>query len=117
MIKLKWKSKDYVIQDNKLMKARRVVESHYPLSELVEDMQSGRGRLVKLSDAFAGLLRLAGAFNVDDEEVYEGMFADAPKGQQSLGAIAAQTLLEILLPDSVKQKAGEDGPQPNPTQP
>ena len=108
-IALTWKNRKYFIPREKVMRARQVIENEYSLKELATHMQEGNPHLVRLSVAYGSLLRYAGA-RVDDEDIYDGMFSE---GEQ-LGAIAADMLLQILVPDSMKNAGGEE-PQGNPT--
>jgi hypothetical protein len=107
-ITLTWNDRKFFIPRDKVMRARQVIENEYSLKELATHVQEGNPHLVRLSVAYGSLLRFAGA-QVDDEDVYDGMFAEG----KELGAIAADALLQILLPKSMR--AGEDGPRANPT--
>jgi hypothetical protein len=108
-ITLTWNDRKFFIPREKVMRARQVIENEYSLKELATHMQQGNPHLVRLSVAYGSLLRFAGA-HVDDEDVYDGMFAEG----KELGAIAADMLLQILVPESMRKAGGEE-PQANPT--
>jgi hypothetical protein len=109
-ITLTWNDRKFFIARDKVMRARQVIENEYSLKELATHMQQGNPHLVRLSVAYGSLLRFAGA-HVDDEEVYDGMFAEG----KELGALAADMLLQILVPESMRVQAGKDGQPANPT--
>lgn len=110
-IKLTWKGRAFFITRDRIMRARRVIENIYSMTEMANDMHQGKPRLVALSEAYTALLNFAGA-KLDWEEVYEAMFgADA-----TLGSVAAESLLKILIPDSARA-GGEEPQEPNPTPP
>jgi hypothetical protein len=107
-ITLTWNDKKYFIVRAKIMRARQVIEGVYPLKELASHMAEGVPHLVQLSMAYGALLRFAGA-NVDDIEIYDGMFGQ----DSSLGAEASDLLFKIMIPEKVL--AGGEEPQANPT--
>jgi hypothetical protein len=107
-ITLTWNDRKFFIPRDKVMRARQVIENEYSLKELATHAQEGNPHLVRLSVAYGSLLRFAGA-QVDDEDVYDGMFAEGV----NLGSVAADTLLQILIPESMR--AGGEEPQANPT--
>ena len=110
-IKLTWSGRAHFIPRAKIMRARQTIESVYSLKELATDMQGGDPHLVRLSMAYGNLLRFAGA-SVEDEEIYDDMFGES----SSLGATAAECLLNILIPESARA-GGEEPQEPNPTSP
>jgi hypothetical protein len=111
-IKLNWNGRDYFVPRSKLMRARQIIESVYSLKELATHMQEDTPHLVRLSMAYGALLRYLGA-QVEDDELYEGMFGD----DQTLGGDAALMLFHIMLPEKLRSSADGEEPQANPTSP
>jgi hypothetical protein len=69
---LMWKGENYVIRSDRVLGAIAVIEEHITFTEMLTASQ-GRPPLVKISRAFAALLRYAGC-KVSDEEMYRSIF-------------------------------------------
>lgn len=94
-----WKDQKYTIPANRVMGAIKRIENHVTLGELQDDVQRGTLRLSHIAAAYAALLRYAGAKDVTEEDVYDGMF-DAGGAEVSVGAIGA--LLTMMVPKKRK---------------
>lgn len=105
-VNLTWKGKAYRIAPDRVMRAIAVVEEKVTLSELVEMQSTNRIKISVLAEAYANLLRYAGA-EVKDAEVYRGMFANAGDAQAAHAAV--EGLFKILLPPGSMTEAPPKG--------
>lgn len=96
-VKLVWKGREFIIPRNRVMGAIARVEDVLTLQELMRIQARGGTPFVKLSMAYGTVLRYAGA-NVDDEDVYAGMFKLETSGEVS-GAVVS--LLHMMLPPGI----------------
>jgi len=110
-VTLTWKGKDYVIPPHHTLRAIARVEEVITIQELIQYGQRGTAPVAKLAQAFASVLRFAGA-SVTDEEVYAGMFS----GDSSPASIpvAIQSLLSMMVPKEVPKLQGVPGGKPVP---
>lgn len=108
-IKLAWGDKEYVIPANRVMGAIATIEETITVSELVM-MQGRKVKLSRLAEAYAAVLRYAGAVEVTPDDVYEGMFTGG--GAAPIGAAVA-TLVAIALPPKMFRSSEKDAPQGN----
>lgn len=106
--KVSWAGKDYVIPAKRRMQAIAAVEDFVTLSDLC----NGKPRFAKLAQAYAALLRQAGA-RLEDDEVYLGMFGPREEDSESSDATAALIgLLSLMLPPSEMAKLKEGSARP-----
>lgn len=101
---LEFSGKRYTIKHDRVLPAIAVVESVVTMAELV-DMATGNKaafRFTQISEAYAKVLRFAGA-DVDNDEVYAGMFGTTDGRQNALGAV--QMLLTMMMPQSAIKEA------------
>lgn len=108
-VKIKWKSskdgsdkvEQFTIPSDKVMRAIAAIEEHVTLVELGAAMQTrGSIPLVKLSRAYAEVLRIAGK-PITDEEVYESMFVGT-MGSNNIMPIVNGLLMMMIPPSTVK---------------
>lgn len=115
-VHLEWAGKRYTIKGDNMMGAINAIERHITLKELGDYGKRDTIPLAAVAQAYASVLRYAGA-SVQDAEVYRGMFTGsaAEKQQLILGAVAG--LAAMMVPP--KQfadlvAAGSDAPgKPN----
>lgn len=110
-VKLKWNGKDYTIKANRVMGAIMRIESVVTLYELQQDAARGTMKLATVASAFGAVLRYAGA-DVDDAEVYDGLFGDAQVATETIQT-ALGALLTMMVPPARLQPKTEDTPQGN----
>lgn len=111
-IKLSWNGHDYIILPDKVMGAIARIEDVITIDELGRYLGKKTAPLAKLAQAYASVLRYAGA-TVADEEVYAGMF----KANQTQDVIstALSTLMAMMLPhDAIEQMSGKQSPTKRP---
>lgn len=103
-VTLVWKDESHVIPANRVMGAIFKIEEVFTLKEL-SDAASRRStvRLAMVSQAYGNLLRYAGV-DVEDEEVYAGMFAGQSASTEALMK-AITTLLTLMIPPSTMDDA------------
>lgn len=95
-VTLTWKGQDHTIEASRVMGAIAKVEEIITLRELFDYYQKSDAPMVKLSMAFASVLRYAGA-KVKDEEVYAAMFNHE---DQNSVTNSISTLLAMMVPPS-----------------
>lgn len=103
-IQLGWNDRDYVIPSRKVLGAVARIEDTVTLQELIAYGEKGTAPMAKVAQAYASVLRYAGA-KVSDEEVYDGMFQG--KNSQELILEAVNGLLGMMLPPSAHTSAKE----------
>lgn len=105
-IGLSWQGRDYTIPANRVMGAIARVEDHVTFNELTQYAERNTAPMAKLAQAFASVLRYAGA-PISDEDVYEGMFAKGGDPQSVMNA--TMTLLALFIPKSaIRPSDAED---------
>jgi hypothetical protein len=121
-----WKGQSYVIPSNHLLLVIAAVEEHITLAEMFSDSARRRLPMVKISGAYAAILRAAGVKGADgrspitDEDVYLGMFASKGNPIEKTGAAiavasaAVQGLLGLMVPppEMPKEPAAPGKQQP-----
>ena len=109
-IKLEWEGVNYKLSgDGNFMKALAAVEDHLTLPELYDAQQSGKMPLAKLSNAYAVLLRHAGAVRISEADVYAGMWKD---GETVAKITEALTKLMLLMTPPKERREIEDQEAP-----
>lgn len=99
-IKLEWKGEPFTVPADRVMGAIAVIEDVVTLKEIYEAGAKGKVKLSRIASAYGALLRYAGA-KVEDDEVYEGMFAvDSGKA----AAAAVTSLLSMMVPPNAGGK-------------
>lgn len=108
-VELEWNGVKYVISPDGVMKAIAKVEDVITLGELSRELTEGEYKLARIAQAYATLLRHAGA-RVEDEEVYAAIFPKA-NGAATLRAVGAlQALLTMMIPpEAFKTEAPPPG--------
>lgn len=110
-IHIQWKGREYTVPANRVMKAIAIIEEHVTLKELYEDASRGTLKLSRLSSAYAGILRFAGA-DVDDEVVYRGMMANGESTEVVFQACSG--LMQMMVPpEAVKEVSSAVEGKPN----
>lgn len=104
-IRLHWQGRDYVIRSNRVMGAIARIEDHLTIAELQQYSERNTAPLAKIAMAYGAVLRYAGA-RVDDDEVYEGLFAADDSSEVIMASL--QTLLTMMVPPSALV-SGSDG--------
>ena len=104
-IRLHWQGRDYVIRSNRVMGAIARIEDHLTIAELQQYSERNTAPLAKIAMAYGAVLRYAGA-RVDDDEVYEGLFAADDSSEVIMASL--QTLLTMMVPPSALV-SGPDG--------
>ena len=102
-IDLSWNGKDFSVPADRVMGAICAVEEVSTYSDLFV-MLNGKPSLSKLARAYGVLLRYAGA-QVDDEEIYNGLFTPGEMAKKVSTAI--NTLLGIMTPPNAIAKNGD----------
>nr|WP_258868109.1 hypothetical protein [Alkalilimnicola ehrlichii] len=104
-ITLDWKGRSYTIPANDVMMAIAKIEDVITIAELDRFSQRGTAPVARLAQAFAAILRHAGA-RVNDDEVYASMFEGG--ATQARIMEATNTLLTLMLPPAaLASSAGE----------
>jgi len=111
-ITLSWGGQTYTIPSDRVMPAIARVEEIVTLVELIE--MSKKPRLSVIAEAYATVLRLAGA-SVTTEEVYAGMFSGA-QGQIAVAG-SLRGLLSMMIPPSAVDKLTAQGSEEAPPPP
>jgi hypothetical protein len=123
-----WKGQSYVIPSNQLLLVIAAVEEHITLAEMFSNSARRRLPMVKISAAYATILRAAGVKGADgrspitEEDVYLGMFAGEGNAIEKTGgalveaSAALQGLLGLMVPpeDMPKEIAAPGKRQPAP---
>ena len=108
-IRLKWRDREYSIEPDRIVRAIAAVEDFITLGEIHRYLERGTAPLGKVSQAYAAMLRHAGA-RVTEEEVYDGIFGDGDVQVRILDAV--QNLMILMIPPkhlSAEEKAGKGG--------
>lgn len=111
-IKLEWAGKAYTIPANKVLGAIARVEEIVTISDLAQAAKKQTLPLAKLSMAYGSLLRYAGA-QVEDDEVYGGMFGSQEEAGRTATAIGG--LLAMMIPKNARLTQGSASGNVNPT--
>jgi hypothetical protein len=112
-IELEWGGRKYVIPSNKVMQVIARIEDVVTLAELHKFGAKEAAPLAKIAMAFGSVLRFAGA-NVEDQDVYAGLFTGDTREDQKRVIGSITTLLAMMLPPEAMQKylvnvKGKDG--------
>lgn len=110
-IKLTWEGKGYTIPARDVMVAIAAIEGHITLQELTQYASRGTAPMGRLSNAYAAVLRVAGA-DVTDAQVYLGMFSEVIDHGTISNTVNG--LLTMMIPPDVRKRvmAGEPAPKP-----
>lgn len=103
-ITLTWNGRECIIPADRVMGAVCEIEEVVTLPELFDMGRSGQAKISKLARAYGALLRYAGTA-VDDETVYQGMFATGEAAQRTAEAI--RVLIGIMMPPEISGAASE----------
>jgi hypothetical protein len=95
-VTIAWNGREYKIPPTQVMQAIARVEDIISLAQMAKAQLSGDIPFVKLSRAFATLLRCAGAA-VEDDEIYAALFA-SPEAVASNSLTAISTLQMLMIP-------------------
>lgn len=101
---LKWDGETKVIQPHHMLRAIAAVEEIITLHEIGIFQKRGTAPMARIAQAYGALLRYAG-FQVSDDEVYAGMFAD----QGMAGATAVAFIHQVMVPPESMLKAALKG--------
>jgi hypothetical protein len=96
-IRLCWHGRDFTIPAERVLGAIAGVEEVVTFPEIVRMASGVRPNMSKVARAYGELLRYAGA-NVDDDEVYEGLFEPGTNHAQVVAAL--NTMVAIMMPPS-----------------
>jgi len=96
-----WEGVTYTIPAESVLKAIALIEDHVTFDELQLSASKNTMPLAKLSQAFAAVLRFAGA-KVSPEDVYAGMFAGGEVRERMTLSIIA--LMSMMIPPAHLQK-------------
>jgi hypothetical protein len=108
-IPLEWEGKRYTVKPEQVLTAIRLLEYMEPaltLQDLMRFRSAGKMPFGTLSEAFALILRHAGA-DVTPEQVYEGMFTGKSSEIQARAIAATTALLTLMIPPASLAKAGK----------
>lgn len=108
-IKLGWNGRDYKIPANRVLGAIMRIEDITTLQELALCARREQVPLGKVASAYGAVLRYAGA-DVEDDDVYAGMFSDA--GTQLSAVQAVVGLLNMMIPKGAMAQAEAGGHPP-----
>jgi len=106
-ITLGWHDKTYIIPADRVLGAVARIEQHITLHEILAYSERGTAPMAVLAQAYASVLRYAGA-QIADSEVYEGMFADGDTTQ--IVSQLLNGLLGMMLPPSQRDDAKGHNP-------
>ena len=106
-ITLGWHDKTYVIPADRVLGAVARIEQHITLHEILAYSERGTAPMAVLAQAYASVLRYAGA-EITDNEVYAGMFTDGDTTQ--IVSQLLNGLLGMMLPPSERQDAKGHNP-------
>src|SRR5687767_11965225 len=96
-----WRDKEYRIPANRMLGAIARIEEVITMGNLGLQVERGTPPVAKVAQAYAAVLRYAGA-RVTDDDVYCGMFAETNPKQAVAAAI--NTLFGIMVPPSAKAR-------------
>lgn len=114
-VPLPWEGKRHVIKPERVLKAVRLLEYMEPplmLHHFLRFVQEKRFPLATMAEAYAVLLRFAGA-EVKDEQVVYAMQADTEVMQHALEAV--EKLFAMMLPPAEVQASGKGAAAGEPT--
>lgn len=106
-ITLEWGGAKHVIPSKKVMGCIARIENVLTIKELYDALRGGEVKFTKIAAAFGEALRYAGA-EVDDEEVYSGMFQGEESQATIIGAIS--TLLHLMIPPGAQKESAKATP-------
>lgn len=110
-IYLDWQGVSYKLSgDGAFMEALASVEDHLTLPELYDAQQSGKMPLAKLSNAYAVLLRHAGAVRISAAEVYADMWED-DKTVAKITEAVTKLMLLMTPPKERREIEDQEAPQ------
>lgn len=107
-VKLNWDGQEYTIPANRVMRLIQAVEDVVTLPELQDCIL--RMRVARVSEAYAVMLRFAGA-SVTAEEVYAGIFESGENMTETLTEAGALLYRLICPPDAFSKKKQESKPK------
>lgn len=113
-VSLNWRGKDYEIRASRMMGAIARIEDVVTLPELQRCAARKTAPLGKVAQAFAAVLRYAGA-EVTDEDVYLGMFGARGGVAVDVAMTSLMTLMAMMVPPASLQAKG--APQPGNVKP
>lgn len=105
-ITLTWDGKKYKIAARSVLAVIATIEDIITIDELVKVAKRKTVPLSRVAMAYGAALRFAGA-EVDDEDVYVGLFADGG----STAAASVQGLLSMMIPNTPEVKKEKPGKQ------
>jgi hypothetical protein len=104
-----WAGREYTIPSRNVMRAIARIEDVVTLVELQQYAQRGTMPMAKIADAYASVLRFAGA-QVTGEDVYAGMFGGEGDTETQANVLAAITgLQEMMMPPEIRKKLAASG--------
>lgn len=112
-VAITWRGREYRIAAHRVFGAIQRIEDVVTMEELRRYAMRETVPLAKLADAYAAVLRYAGARNVDGQEVYSEMFGDDEKLQEQI-IQSVMGIVNLMLPLNARRKmqaalAGEQG--------
>lgn len=110
-IRLGWEGRKYVVPARQVMEAIAAIEAHITLQELTGYGQRGVAPMGRLANAYAAVLRLAGA-PVTDAEVYLGMFKHG--ADHTTISNTVNGLLFMMIPPEIRRSVESGEPLPKP---
>lgn len=106
-VTLSWKGRDYTIPPDNVLKCIAKIEDVFTLGELAGFQIRGHIPLAKVSQAYALVLRHAGA-HVSDDEVYSALFASGGSDAYQVAVQAVYTLQAMMIPpEQLRAKSGK----------
>jgi hypothetical protein len=100
-ITIKWGGDEYTIPANGVLKAIAIIEEHFTLADMVQQIRTNTVKMATLACAWGNLLRHLGA-KVTDEEVYAGLFeGDSEEITQRI-VTTVNMLMVIMVPAKKK---------------
>lgn len=110
-VKLTWRGKDYIIAESDVFEVAGEIEEVVTLADLAAMAQSPK--FVKLSKAYAVMLKYAGAKNVTAQQVHSEIMAGIKgKGDAEIKEVlfsAIEALMHILMDGAPMDVQGDDG--------
>jgi hypothetical protein len=110
-IKLEWQGAEYFVGESEVFELAGEIEEVVTLGDLARMKDSPK--FVKLSKAYAVMLKFAGAQNVTAQQVHAHIMASikgaSEDAKMSVLLTAVSTLMEILMDGAPEQASGDGG--------
>jgi len=103
-VRIVWNGKQYSIKPDQMMRCIAAVEDVITLAELYRFSSRETLPYGKVAMALGVILRFAGA-QVEDSEIYSGMFKTQGEDVKTIAVDAVQKILALMIPPEHLRKA------------